>query len=103
MIENVRVEELPKYIDKGALFIDIREEYEQPKFEFPNQLHIPMSELGERLDEIPKEGDVLIYCHSGGRSANVVATLNLHYGYNNLLNIVGGSLMLAMKFPELKR
>lgn len=103
MIKNVQVEDLQKYIDANALFIDIREEYEQPKFQLPNHIAIPTSELGDRLDEIPKEGDVLIYCHSGGRSADVVATLSLHYGYENLLNVVGGAMIMAMSKPELRK
>lgn len=103
MIKNIEVGDLQKYIDANALFIDIREEYEQPKFDLPNHLSIPTSELGNRLNEIPKEGDVLIYCHSGGRSADVVATLNLHYGYNNLLNIVGGAMIMSMAKPELRK
>lgn len=103
MIQNVQATDLQKYIDKNALFIDVRESYEQPKFAFTNHLEIPMSELENRLGEIPKEGDVLVYCHSGARSADVVATLNLHYGYNNLLNVVGGSIMMAMAMPELRK
>ncbi|MBS9768089.1 MAG: rhodanese-like domain-containing protein [Flavobacteriaceae bacterium] len=101
MIKNVRVGDLPQYIEKNALFIDVREEYEQPKFNFANHKTIPTSELADRLSEIPKQGDVLIYCHSGGRSADVVATLNLHYGYDNLLNVVGGAITMAVALPEL--
>lgn len=101
MIKNILVKELPKHIGEKAIFIDVREEYEQPKFDLPNHLHIPMSEILERMEEIPKDGDVLIYCHSGGRSANVVAVLNIDYGYTNLYNVVGGALTMEHLLPEL--
>ncbi|WP_116496117.1 rhodanese-like domain-containing protein [Balneicella halophila] len=102
MIKNIQAEEIPHYIEKGALIIDIRESYETPKFQFPSHKNVPTSEIGDRLDEIPKTGDVLIYCHSGARSADLVATLNLHYGYENLLNVIGGTIMMSLKLPEHK-
>ncbi len=103
MIKNVQVGDLPKYLEENALFIDVREEYELPKFNFSNHKTIPTSELANRLAEIPKEGDVLIYCHSGGRSADVVAALTMHYGYENLINVVGGAMTMAMALPELRK
>ncbi len=54
MIKNVQVGDLQKYIEANALFIDVREDYEMPKFNFPNHKSIPTSELGEQLSEIPK-------------------------------------------------
>ncbi len=102
-MKDVQVGDLQKYIDEKALFIDVREHYEQPRIAFPNQLEIPTSELGDRLSEVPKEGEVLIYCQSGMRSADVVAALTQHYGYDNLLNVVGGAMTIAMARPEFVR
>lgn len=102
-MQNVQATDLQRYIDENALFIDIRESYEQPKFVFTNHLEIPTSELTNRLDEIPKEGNVLIYCQLGGRSTNVVTALEAYYGYGNLINIAGGAVMMAMALPELRK
>ncbi len=99
-MKDVQINDLQQYIDRNALFIDVRESYEQPRLTFPNQLEIPMSVIGDRLSEIPKEGEVLIYCQSGIRSANVVAALTEHYGYTNLLNVVGGASMISVGLPE---
>ncbi len=98
-VKSVQVSDLQKYIDEKAVFIDVRERSETPKYKFPNIKQIPMSEFKKRLSEIPKQGDVLVFCHSGMRSANVVRFLNKK-GYDNVLNIKGGSMVLSRTFPK---
>ncbi len=98
-VKSVQVSDLQKYIDKKAVFVDVRERSETPKYKFPNIKQIPMSEFKKRLNEIPKQGDVLVFCHSGMRSANVVRFLNKN-GYDNVLNIKGGSMVLSRTFPK---
>ena len=41
----------------------------------PTARHLPMSELIERLDEVPDDDPLYVVCRSGGRSARVVAYL----------------------------
>ncbi len=98
-VKSVQVSDLQKYIDEKAVFIDVRERSETPKYKFPNIKQIPMSEFKKRLNEIPKQGDVLVFCHSGMRSANVVRFLSKN-GYDNVLNIKGGSMALSRTFPK---
>ena len=42
----------------------------------PTALHIPMGELGARLDELDKNRPVIVVCRSGRRSATVADALN---------------------------
>lgn len=95
-MKNIQVGELREYIEKGVLFIDVRESYERPKFDLPNHLSIPMSELSARLGEIPKDKEVCIYCQSGARSLNVVEVLSSQYGYEKLINVQGGASSMAL-------
>lgn len=77
-------------IDAGALLIDVREPEEHAQSRIPNSLLIPMSELNGRVNEIPREGEVIIYCRSGNRSGQVVEALINQLGYENLYNLAGG-------------
>jgi rhodanese-related sulfurtransferase len=74
----------------GAKLIDVRERDEWDAFHAPEAQLLPMSELRERLDELPQDEQVLIVCHSGGRSARVTAFLNAE-GYD-AVNVAGGML-----------
>ena len=53
-------------------------------------IQIPMSDLDERLWEIPKKKEVFVFCQSGKRSKKVVDLLKAEYGFENLKNVEGG-------------
>jgi rhodanese-related sulfurtransferase len=74
---------------RPAVILDVREldEYRQVRVE--GSLFIPMSQLGVRLDEIPKDRPVLVLCASGSRSANVTSHL-VASGWDDVGNIAGG-------------
>lgn len=61
-------------VDQGAVLIDVREQGEWDAGHAPQAILLPMSELDDRLDELP-DGELLIVCHSGMRSARVTAAL----------------------------
>ncbi|HEX4251734.1 MAG TPA: rhodanese-like domain-containing protein [Pseudonocardia sp.] len=73
----------------GAHPVDVREADEWLAGRAPNAVHIPMSELAGRLDELPEDEDPLyVICRSGGRSGRVVAYL-VAQGYP-AVNVDGG-------------
>ncbi|MGO1409910.1 rhodanese-like domain-containing protein [Microbacterium sp.] len=67
--------------------IDVREEHEFAAGRVPGAINVPMSQIGQRLDELPQEFDVI--CHLGGRSAQVAHALEPH-GYE-ATNVEGGT------------
>ena len=69
--------------------IDVREQFEKDIADIGGAL-IPLGELDIHVSEIPKKGDVVIYCKAGGRSAKACEMLTQKYGYNNLINLTGG-------------
>ncbi|MEV6968072.1 rhodanese-like domain-containing protein [Hamadaea sp. NPDC051192] len=75
----------------GAYLLDVREPDEWSAGHAPDAVHLPMMEVPVRLEEIPRDGDVVVVCRSGGRSGQVVAYLQ-QQGYDNVVNLDGGML-----------
>ncbi len=93
MIKECSVLELKQMLDSGeeVVLIDVREKDEFEIAQINGKL-IPLSEIQERWSEIPHQGNVIIHCRSGVRSANVIRFLSDQHGYSNLINLKGGIL-----------
>ena len=50
---------------------------------------VPMREVPGRLDEIPRDRPVVVYCHTGVRSLEVAKLLSAE-GYGDVRNLDGG-------------
>lgn len=62
---------------RGELFIlDVREDEEWEAGRIAEAVHIPMGQLNDRIDEIPRDTEIACVCRSGGRSGAVVDALN---------------------------
>lgn len=92
-MQTITVEELKELKDSGADFtlIDVREEHEYEAANLDGIL-IPLGSILDHLDQIPREGDVIMQCRSGGRSGNAIKILEQREGYDNLKNLEGGIL-----------
>lgn len=75
----------------GALVLDVREGAEFAAGHLPRARHIPLAELGKRLDEIGKfkEKPVIVTCRSGARSGSACRLLR-KAGFTNVHNLKGG-------------
>jgi adenylyltransferase/sulfurtransferase len=73
---------------KAPQLLDVREDWEREAYNIGG-LHVPMSELGERLSEVPKDEDVVVYCEKGIRSTILIQRLE-GYGFHKLINLQGG-------------
>ena len=71
-------------------YLDVREEFEQPKVNSENVIHIPLGDLQNRYKEIPDREEVLVFCQSGKRSKKAVKMLQKEFGFQNLKNVEGG-------------
>ena len=71
-----------------AVLLDVREDDEWAAGRAPGAVHVPMTQLAERLDDIPDGDPVYVICRSGGRSARVTAYLNSQ-GWDSV-NVAGG-------------
>lgn len=95
-MNEITVKELKEKIDshEDIEIIDVREPYEAEISSIGAKL-IPMGEIDQRKDEIPKDKPVVVHCRSGKRSASVIELLTAMYGYDNLYNLKGGIIAWA--------
>ena len=91
MINSISVIELQQKINDHDDFtlIDVRESFEREGFNIGG-LHIPMQTVFERINDIPKDKIVILYCQKGIRSMIVIQRLSEKFGYQNLVNLQGG-------------
>jgi len=88
---------MEKWARGEAVLLDVRASEEVGFIQFPFALHIPMEELSNRLDEIPRDKLVVAFCSGGDRAAVAFAFLQAH-GYENARTMPGGYVTLI---PEL--
>jgi rhodanese-related sulfurtransferase len=60
------------------LLLDVRRADERIKGFIPGSTHIPLDELRQRLTELPRDHEIITYCHSGQRSYFAARILSQH-------------------------
>ena len=74
---------------RPAVLLDIRERDEFVSVRIEGSLFIPMSQLGLRLQDIPRDRPILVICASGSRSADGTGFL-LSRGWEDVGSVAGG-------------
>jgi predicted sulfurtransferase len=79
LIGNIITDKLKKYEDidvnaavtlmdeKDLIILDVREKKERSAGHIANDIHIPMSQVKNKLDALDNKKKVLVYCRSGAR------------------------------------
>src|SRR5262249_20571444 len=75
----------------SRMLIDVREPGEYKCGFIAGAKNIPLSQLNRRLDELPKDKDLFLYCRSGMRSKSAARILRKN-GYGRLTHLQGGIL-----------
>jgi sulfur-carrier protein adenylyltransferase/sulfurtransferase len=90
-VPSVTAEELKEMQDRGeeVTLLDVREPHEWTISQLPGSVTIPLGALPQRFSELKREGDLIVYCRSGGRSAQAVQFLR-QMGYAGAKNLIGG-------------
>ncbi|HYA71050.1 MAG TPA: rhodanese-like domain-containing protein [Thermoplasmata archaeon] len=73
----------------SVVLLDVRESFERELASIDPSLHIPMGDVPARLEEIPRDRQVVVYCHSGARSLMVAGFL-AENGFSKVANLSGG-------------
>ena len=90
-IPRMSAHELKQKMDAREPFelIDVRETFEYEIARIDGARLIPLGEIAERADELPRDRPIVVHCHSGRRSAEAVRLLQQR-GFGNIYNLEGG-------------
>ncbi|MEO5567460.1 MAG: molybdopterin-synthase adenylyltransferase MoeB [Gemmatimonadaceae bacterium] len=75
--------------DHAPRLIDVREPHEYAFAKIPGAELIPLATLGAVVPTLDPEAELVIHCHSGGRSAWAVNQLRA-LGFTRVFNLTGG-------------
>jgi rhodanese-related sulfurtransferase len=75
--------------DPAPFLLDVREPWEYQAGHVPGAQLIPLGELEQRVNEVPRDRPVLAICHSGQRSLAAAGYLQ-QLGYTSVSNVDGG-------------
>jgi len=88
IVKNTQWYEIEDLVKNEEYILDVREEYEVSNGSIKNVVNIPLGQLRDRLNEIPKDRKIYVCCQVGLRGYIACTILN-QYGYNTS-NIDGG-------------
>ncbi|MBI2077542.1 MAG: molybdopterin-synthase adenylyltransferase MoeB [Euryarchaeota archaeon] len=90
---NILPGDVKRKLDRKEEFVllDVREPFEYEIAHIPGSTLVPMSEFQRRETELEphKSKEIVVYCHTGARSAQVANYLRRR-GYPTVKNLVGG-------------
>ncbi|MSO64930.1 MAG: sulfurtransferase [Alphaproteobacteria bacterium] len=88
---NLTVQELERLLraSDGPFVLDVREAWEVDICALPDSHAIALGELDERIDEIPRDRQIVVVCHHGMRSLQAVMYLRAQ-GFVAASNLKGG-------------
>lgn len=92
-IPTVSVDQIPTPLPEGVTLLDVREPVEWTYGRVEGAVHVPMNQIPERIEELPRDERLLVICKVGGRSAQVTGFL-VHHGFD-ASNVDGGMLEWA--------
>ncbi len=93
------------------ILVDVRESNELTVANLGDSvIHLPLSIVAQKqMEALPnsisnnKDAEIVVFCHHGGRSAQVVGWLK-HHGWTNVHNMVGGINAYAIAIdPTIRR
>lgn len=85
--------DLSRKLDSGQeiAVLDVREKDAWKEGHIPGAMHIPLGELQQRINEVPRQSTIAVTCDSGQRSSSAVSLLQ-RAGFRDVENILGGTI-----------
>lgn len=80
-----RLRETPE----ALLLLDVREPEERAFASISPSIHIPLPQVPSSCDRLPKDKEIVVFCHTGLRSSMVAAYLE-GQGFRRVANLAGG-------------
>jgi rhodanese-related sulfurtransferase len=74
---------------KGMVLLDVRTDKEYEQGHIPGAVHVPLSDIGNKVKKLKKDKELVVYCRNGNQSIWAIKRL-MGMGYKNLYNLRGG-------------
>lgn len=81
---------MPEEISDEMVVLDVSEDVERAVWQMPGSLHIPLGQLRDRMEELPKGKTIVTYCAIGVRSYNGARML-MQSGFDDVRVLAGGA------------
>ena len=90
-VPDVTTADAPDWIaHQRPTVLDVREPAEYAGGHVPGAVSIPQADLALRLDDVPRDRELLVVCEGGTRSARAARFLK-QVGYSRVTNLAGGT------------
>jgi rhodanese-related sulfurtransferase len=86
---TISVAEAHELYQNGAFVLDVRTVEEWNEFHAPDSTLIPLDQLASRLNEVPRDRQIVVVCRSGNRSQQGRDIL-LNAGFEQVTSMAGG-------------
>jgi rhodanese-related sulfurtransferase len=91
--DSISAEQARKILTSGPpgelTLLDVRQPGEYNEFHLPGALLVPLGELPDRIKELKRDQETIVYCRSGVRSNAACQILRSH-SFSRVLNMSGG-------------
>jgi len=89
LARDVSVTQAHNMYQNGAFVLDVRTLEEWNEYHAPNTTLIPLDQLPSRLNEVPRDRQIVVVCRSGNRSQEGRDIL-LNAGFEQVTSMTGG-------------
>jgi rhodanese-related sulfurtransferase len=88
-IPEINVEQAYEKYQRSAFILDVRQPEEWNERHIPNATLIPLDQLAQRVNELPRDREIVVVCRSGNRSREGTLIL-LENGFKQVSSMAGG-------------
>jgi rhodanese-related sulfurtransferase len=86
---EISVADAYQMYQEGAYVLDVRTQEEWDEYHAPGTTLVPLDQLPNRLNEVPKDREIVVVCRSGNRSQQARDIL-LNAGFEQVTSMAGG-------------
>lgn len=97
-VKVVHYNQIDELVNKGALLVDVRDPHERDNGYIPNSINIPLGQLRDRMEELPKDQTIYVSCQVGLRG--YLACRILAQNDFDVVNVSGGYKTYAAVFGK---
>ncbi|HEU4940040.1 MAG TPA: rhodanese-like domain-containing protein [Candidatus Eisenbacteria bacterium] len=74
---------------EDPILLDVRDDWEWECAHLEGAIHVPLADLGTRIEELDSTQEIIVYCHLGERSVDGCLLLWEH-GFRKVRSLTGG-------------